>query len=160
MLVLLLSFAVALLDQVTKHLVRSRIHLGERVPVISGFFDLRYVRNTGAAWGILAGSNHWLIGLSIVMLAVIVFFRRHFMSDDLVSRASIGLILGGIVGNLLDRVRLSYVVDFLDVYWRGHHFPAFNVADSAICVGVFVYVAAHVLRGMRGSAHADSAASA
>jgi signal peptidase II len=146
MVLLCLSFAVALLDQITKHLIRSNLLLGERVTVIPGLFSLSYVRNTGAAWGMLSGLNNWLIVLSALMLAAIVGFRHKFISPDrLISRIAVGLMIGGIVGNLVDRVRLGYVVDFADFYWRTHHFPAFNVADSAICIGVGLYILTQLL---------------
>jgi signal peptidase II len=140
MLVLLLSVAVVILDQVTKHLITLRFYLGESIPVVPGFFDLAYVRNTGAAWGMLGGFNGLLVALSLAVLVVLIFFRRSFLTDSLIHRLALGLMLGGIVGNLLDRVRLQYVVDFLDFHWQMHHFPAFNVADSAICVGVGLYM--------------------
>ena len=137
---LCLSFLIVVLDQLTKWLVRVEFPLGHSIPVIPGLFSLTYVRNTGAAWGIMGGLNGWLAVLSIVMLVVIVVFRRSFLSDVPVHRMALGCMVGGIVGNLLDRVRLDYVVDFLDFHAAGHHFPAFNVADSAICVGVGLYV--------------------
>ena len=140
MLALCVSFLVALLDQITKSLVGQNLRVGGSIPVIPGFFDLRYVQNTGAAWGMFEGFSGWLIVISIVMLVVIVVFRRSFVMDALIYRLTMGLLVGGIVGNLIDRVRLGYVVDFLDFYWRGHHFPAFNAADAAICVGVGLYV--------------------
>ena len=140
MLVLCLSFAVALLDQWTKHLVRARIGLGDYIAVIPGYFDLRYIQNTGAAWGMLAGLNHWLVLFSAAMLVAIVRFRHHLISAGILSRCAMGLILGGITGNLIDRVHLSYVVDFLHFHWRRYQFPAFNVADSAICIGVGLYI--------------------
>lgn len=145
MLVLCASVAVAVLDQVSKSVIRANLFLSEDRPVIPHFFSLSHVRNTGAAWGMMQGLNHWLVLLSVVMLAVIVIFRRHFLTDSLVHRISMGLMLGGIAGNVIDRIRLGYVVDFLDFYWRGHHFPSFNVADSAICVGVSVYILTQVL---------------
>jgi signal peptidase II len=135
MLALCLSFAIVALDQAVKYAVRSRLALGEFIPVIPGCFDLRYIQNTGAAWGILEGLNQWLVVLSLVMLVAIVGFRRHFLPNVLLSKIATGLIIGGIAGNLMDRVRLNYVVDFLDFYWRAHHFPAFNVADASICIG-------------------------
>jgi signal peptidase II len=140
MLVLCLSFGIVLFDQITKHLVELRIPYGHAIPVIAGFFDLSHVHNTGAAWGMLQGLNHWLVALSIVMLGMMIVFRKHFISDSLLSRVAAGLILGGIVGNLLDRLRNGHVVDFLDFHWGAHAFPAFNVADSAICVGVVLYM--------------------
>ncbi len=140
MLVLLLSVAIIILDQVTKRWVTAEFYLGESLPVIPGLFNLCHVRNTGAAWGMLGGLNGLLVGLSVVVLLVLIFFRRSFLTDSLVHRLALALMIGGIVGNLLDRVRLQYVVDFLDFHWKIHHFPAFNVADSAICVGVGLYM--------------------
>ncbi|MCE9614172.1 MAG: signal peptidase II [Lentisphaerae bacterium] len=142
--VLCLSFVIAVLDQLTKQLVLTRLDRDHGLPLIPGFFDLRYVQNTGAAWGIMQGLNGWLVVLSFLMLGLLVFFRRHFIAESALARVASGLIIGGIVGNLVDRVRLSYVVDFLFFYWRHpqHSFPAFNVADSAICVGVGLYLIA------------------
>lgn len=144
MLVLCLSFLITLLDQITKYLIKWSL-LSGHITVIPGLLDLRYVRNTGAAWGIMEGLNDWLIILSIIMLIVIVVFRRCLLTDALVHRIAMGLMIGGIVGNLFDRLRLACVIDFLDFYWGPHHFPAFNVADSAICVGVGLYVISQLL---------------
>ena len=144
MLVLFLIAGLVILDQASKAAVRGRFLLGEGIALVPGLFDLHYVQNTGAAWGLFAGFSHWLVVVSIVMLVVLVVFRRSIMTDALIHRCASALMIGGIVGNLIDRVRLGYVVDFLDFYWleRGgsHHFPAFNVADSAICVGVGLYI--------------------
>ena len=138
--VLLLGLFIAVLDQATKYVVRLMFTVGESRPVMASFFDLTYVRNTGAAWGILGGQNASLTILSVVMLLVMLFFRRSFLSDTWEHRLALGLLVGGIVGNLLDRVRLGWVTDFLDFHWRSYHWPAFNVADSAICVGVGIYI--------------------
>jgi len=141
MVILAISFGVALLDQATKYLVRANLVLGRPVEIIPGFFNLTYVRNTGAAWGIFAGLNNWLIVLSAVMLTFLVLFRRSILTDSLVHRCAAGLLIAGIVGNLVDRLRLGYVVDFLDFHWMGAaRFPAFNVADMAICTGVGLYI--------------------
>jgi signal peptidase II len=140
MLVLLLGFLIAAADQATKYVVRLNFAVGETHPVINGFFSFTYVRNTGAAWGILGGQNTWLTVLSVVMLIVIVVFRRSFLSSAWEHRVALGLLIGGIVGNLIDRLRLGWVTDFLHFYWRDYHWPAFNIADSAICVGVGIYI--------------------
>lgn len=136
MLAFWLSLAIVILDQVTKSWIVSRFTLGESLPFIPGYFSLVYVRNTGAAWGLFGDFTGFLIVLSVAVLVVLIVFRRVLMGDGLIHRVALGLMIGGIVGNLFDRVRLGYVVDFLDFYWKNHHFPAFNVADSAICVGV------------------------
>lgn len=149
--VLCLSFAIVLLDQLSKQLVLSHLDRARGITVIPGFFDIHFVQNTGAAWGIFRGFNGWLAVLSLVMLVVIVFFRRHVLGEGVVARLSAGMIIGGIVGNLLDRLRLSYVVDFLNFHAGTHYFPAFNVADSAICIGVGLYVIAQ-WRGREGEA--------
>lgn len=140
MLVLILAFAIAVSDQITKYLVRLHFAAGESHPVIAGFFDLTYVRNTGAAWGMMGGQNTWLSLLSIVMLVVMVIFRRSFISDTWEHRTALGLMVGGIIGNLADRIRLGWVVDFLDFHIKGHHWPAFNIADAGICIGVGIYI--------------------
>jgi len=157
MLPLCLSIAVALLDQIAKNWVRSSLGLGSFIEVIPGVFDVRYVQNTGAAWGILEGLNHWLVVLSLLILVGIARFRRHFMSGTWVPDVACGLIAGGIVGNLLDRVRLGYVVDFLDFHWRAHAFPAFNVADAAICTGVGLYMLSEMLGWDRHAAKSPAA---
>ncbi|HRT05163.1 MAG TPA: signal peptidase II [Kiritimatiellia bacterium] len=137
---LLVALLVILLDQATKEWVRGAFSLHESVPVIPGFFHLTYIRNTGAAWGMFSGQNLALAVLAFAMLVALVLFRRQFLPPGRVHRVALGLLCGGIVGNLFDRLRLDYVVDFLDFFHRGWHFPAFNVADSAICIGVAIYV--------------------
>jgi signal peptidase II len=109
--------------------------------VIDGLFDITYVRNTGAAFGLFASVDSSLKAILLNSIAVLVFVivsAYALRSPHKSVRLQIGfaLILGGAVGNLLDRVRFGYVVDFLDFFVSGHHWPAFNVADSAICIGV------------------------
>ena len=158
MVALTLSFVIAILDQLSKDQITSQFCLGEPHPVISGFFNLTYVRNTGAAWGMFGGWNIWLAVLSLAILAVLVIFRRSFLVDCLLHRVALGLMIGGIVGNLFDRIRLGYVVDFLDFRFGTYAFPAFNVADSAICIGVAIYalsslhLPSHPLRDVRRDA--------
>jgi signal peptidase II len=138
---LILSAAVILLDLWTKALVLARIDLHETIPIIPSFFQLVHVRNTGAAFGIGANASSRLvplllnIGAIAVFCVVVVYALRSAVSDRLL-QTGLHLILGGAIGNLLDRFRFGYVVDFLDVYAGTHHWPAFNVADSAICIGI------------------------
>lgn len=139
MLPLYIALAIGISDQVTKYLIQRNFELYESLTIIPGLFDFRYIQNTGAAWGVFAGGHLWLALVSVIMLVLLVVFRKSFLSDSLLDRICMGFIIGGIIGNLIDRVRLQYVVDFLDFYWKTHHFPAFNVADSSICIGVGIY---------------------
>lgn len=131
-----LMIAVAVLDQITKTAVLMKMNIGAGIDVIPGFFTLCHVHNYGAAWGSFSGYRWILISISLAVLAVLCKQRKIFLSGNALSRTAFGLLLGGIIGNLLDRIRLGYVVDFLDFYTGNSHFPAFNVADSAICIGV------------------------
>ncbi len=140
MLPLWLGFAILALDQTTKLWIRGAFHPGESWNIAPAFFNLTYVRNTGAAWGMLGGLNGWLTVLSVVLLILLVVFRRTWLSDSLAHRIALGGLIGGILGNLADRARLGFVVDFLDFHFRSWHFPAFNVADAAICVSVGLYL--------------------
>jgi signal peptidase II len=139
--VLLLAGAIVVLDQVTKAVVLERLLLGVPVPVIDGLLSLTLVLNPGLAFGLLGGvpsAWRWVVAaLSLVALAVLVRVALRVLPDGgWAGRLAIGLIFGGAVGNLIDRARFGAVVDFVDVYWREWHWPAFNVADSAITVGV------------------------
>ncbi|MCB1069745.1 MAG: signal peptidase II [Kiritimatiellae bacterium] len=140
MLPLLLAIGILVLDQWTKHSVRADFRLGESIPVIDGFFNLTYVRNTGAAWGMLGGQNTVLTLLSLVMLGVMLVYRRSFLNDTLEHRVALGLLIGGILGNLMDRIRQGWVTDFFDFYIGNAHWPCFNIADAAICTGVGIYL--------------------
>jgi signal peptidase II len=138
--VVLIAAAIAAADQLSKWLVVRFISEGESRVVINGFFNLVHWRNTGAAWGIFQDYNSILAVVSVVTILVLLLFRHSFQLQHKTSRIALGLIAGGIVGNFLDRVRVGYVVDFLDFFVGRHHWPAFNVADSAICVGVALYI--------------------
>ena len=140
MLILLVAFIITVADQLTKQAIRYSFTLNESRPIIDGFFELTYVRNTGAAWGMFQGQGVALIALSIVMLILMVVYRRSFVGDGWEHRLAYGLLIGGIIGNLLDRVRLRAVTDFLQFYIGDYPWPAFNIADSAICIGVGIYI--------------------
>ncbi len=146
MLVLLLGLAVVLLDQLTKQAIRSAFVYGESRPVIDGFFNLVYVRNDGAAWNFLSGHSIVLILISVAVLALLVVYRRSFLQDQLLHRILFGLMVGGIIGNLIDRIRFGWVTDFLDFEFGTYHYPSFNVADSAICIAVGLYVITNLLQ--------------
>ena len=135
------SLAVIVLDAWSKWLVADRIDTHDAISIIPDFFQLVHVRNTGAAFGIGANADSQLVPLMLnagaiaVFCVVVVYALRSAVTDRLL-QTGLHLILGGAVGNLLDRFRFGYVVDFLDVYVGVHHWPAFNVADSAICIGI------------------------
>lgn len=138
---ILLSIAIIALDLWTKALVLARIDLHETIPVIPNFFQLVHVRNTGAAFGIGANASSQLVPLllnlgAIAVFCVVVVYALRSAVTDRVLQTGLHLILGGAIGNLLDRFRFGFVVDFLDVYVGNKHWPAFNVADSAICIGI------------------------
>ena len=137
------GFIVAL-DQATKMYIHTQFYLGESYTIIPDFFDLTYVRNKGAAFGILSEAHEIarnLIFLSLppIAMALIIFMLRSLPQRDFVQTFALSIIFGGAFGNYIDRLRLGYVVDFLDFHWmRMYTFPAFNVADSSIVVGVSI----------------------
>jgi len=139
--ILLIAALILALDQATKNLVLQFLGPKEDRIVIDGFFRLVNWGNTGAAWSLFRGRNEVLAWVSAAALAGLLFWRRHFHIQTLLGQISLGLICGGIAGNLVDRIARNQVIDFLRFYLltRGDKergFPAFNVADSAICVGV------------------------
>lgn len=137
----LLAAAIVAVDQLTKAVAVARLKPLGSVTVIPGCFHLSYVENRGAAWGMLAGQQFFLIAFSLITLGFLVWKRHQLFSPLWCKTATMSLLLGGVVGNLIDRVRLAYVIDFLDFFWGRTHFPAFNVADASICCGVFLYIA-------------------
>jgi signal peptidase II len=141
---LLVSLAVLVADQWTKWLVEIHLPRGTSRPVIDGFFDLVHVRNSGVAFGLLAeqgAARAWLLALLglVALSAVAVYFWMTPRGDRLLL-AALSLVAGGAVGNLIDRLAAGGVTDFLDVYVGGYHWPAFNVADSAITVGIALMI--------------------
>ena len=140
MMPLLVALYVLLLDQASKEWVRGAFDLHQSIELLPGFFSLTYIRNTGAAWGMFSGQNLTLALLALVMLIALVLFRRKILPPGVLHRVALGLLCGGIAGNLFDRLRLDYVTDYLDFHIGTWHWPAFNIADSAICIGVGIYL--------------------
>ena len=138
----LIAMAVVALDQFTKHILLSHLRQpGQEKVVITGFFKFVHWGNTGAAWSLFRGNNGLLAGVAIFALLILFLTRHHFDSRTLLSQIAFGLIFGGIVGNLIDRLLVGHVIDFIYFYLQQRGgteigFPAFNVADSAICTGV------------------------
>lgn len=134
-----------IIDQISKHLILTSLLPGEVVPVVPGFFNLTLTFNPGAAFGLWSnlpgGWREFALGISIALaLGVVVFFLRQPAYQSLVARISLSAVLGGALGNIIDRCVYGSVVDFLDVYLGQSHWPAFNVADSAISLGVIALV--------------------
>ncbi len=139
-----IALFILLLDQCTKILTERCIL--STIKVIPAFFNLVHVKNPGAAWGIMPGKGLLLLAISIIVLALLVIFIRKLAEGWIERYYAISLIGGGIMGNSVDRVLRGSVVDFLDFYAGSYHWPAFNVADSAICVGVAVFIISSWLR--------------
>ncbi len=135
-----------ILDQFTKALVVQNITLHSKIEVIPNFFDLVYVKNDGAAWNILSGQKILLLLISLfAFIAAVVYFRS--LCEACIERYyALGLILSGILGNAFDRIWRNEVVDFLDFYVGQYHWPAFNVADSAIVIGATTFVVSSLFR--------------
>ena len=131
---------LAVLDQATKFRIANSLRYGEQVEIIPGFFNLTYLHNTGAAFSIFQDQGTFLAAVSLVVILVLAFGYRHFVGESTYLRWTYTFLTGGILGNLIDRVKYRYVIDFLDVYVGDYHWPAFNVADSAICIGVGLYL--------------------
>lgn len=137
-----------IIDQVTKLCIDHGMPLYASVPVIDNFFNITYVRNPGAAFGLFAQSGFripFLIGVSMIALAAILVALYKSKRTEKVSVVALSCIFAGACGNLIDRIRLGEVIDFLDFYWKNHHWPAFNVADMAICLGAFLYLTAGLM---------------
>lgn len=143
-----LAFAVFffILDQVTKELVVRLMTLGDRKVIIAGFFNLTSVRNNGAAWNMFAGKQWFLLLVSFAAMAGIIFFFKKLTCNYRERVFAMLLLCSGIVGNCVDRLFRNEVVDFLEFHLGRFYWPSFNVADSCICVGVFLFVISSLIR--------------
>jgi len=144
----LIAGGVLALDQLTKQLIMADLALFDHVVVIPGLLDLVHARNTGAAFGLLAGEHHWARQLFFVAIKVIALILMGLYLEPLRKQGkwfvpALGLVAGGTAGNLTDRLRFGEVVDFIDLYAGRYHWPAFNVADAAICVGAGLFLLAY-----------------
>ena len=136
---------VVLLDVITKAYVASTLFLHESFAVIEGFFNITYVRNPGAAFGLLATASpgfraFFFLSVTAVAIILMLYYIGKSRADEMLETFSLSLILSGALGNMIDRVRFGEVIDFIDIYIRSHHWPAFNVADSAISVGAVLLI--------------------
>jgi signal peptidase II len=136
---------IVALDQLTKYLIRTRLAIHDSVTVIPGVLDFTHVRNTGAAFGFLNSADFPFKTIVIAIVAMtallgVAFYAKSLSTEQWLPRLGLSLIIGGAAGNLIDRLLIGSVVDFVDVYWGAYHFWAFNVADSAISIGVAVMI--------------------
>ncbi|MFH1053521.1 MAG: signal peptidase II [Candidatus Woesearchaeota archaeon] len=129
--------SIIIIDQITKFLIRSNLSIGENITIISKFFFIRHITNTGAGFSILENFNSLLIWISLIIIGIILFNYDKIIKDRWYI-VSFSLIIGGAVGNLIDRIILGYVTDFISFYIIFDYFPAFNMADSAISIGAIV----------------------
>ncbi len=138
-----LSLIVLILDQWSKIVIDGSMRLYESIAVIPGF-NLTYVHNTGAAFSFLSEAGGWqrwfFAAMALIISIILTVWLYRLKEHQTLLAVALALILGGAIGNLIDRVAYGYVIDFLDVYYQTWHWPAFNIADSAICVGVFLMV--------------------
>ena len=152
MLLFLIALLVVAADQLSKVWIRSNLLVGQSL-FEAGFFRITHVNNTGAAFGLFQGQSFLLtivalVGITVLLVYTLVIYRKFPLLDNRLGRSTLGLVLGGAVGNLIDRLRFGYVTDFIDV----GRWPAFNIADSAITVGVILF-AYSFLRSARAEKH-------
>lgn len=142
---LTIAAVVLALDQATKAWVLQNLPGAPPLTVIPGFFDLTFSRNTGGVFGFLAGApsigrRAFFVGATAIALGVIVVFLRRWGHESRLLTVALSLVAGGAIGNLVDRLRFGSVVDFIDWYWKSHHWYTFNIADSAISTGAVLLI--------------------
>lgn len=132
----LIALILLSVDQFSKYIIRQKMSLAESIPVIKSIFHITYVENTGIAFGLFPQGHSLFIVISLIIILVIIFFERKKVIKSLKERFCLGLVLGGALGNLIDRLRFGFVIDFLDFrIW-----PVFNLADSGVCIGGILMV--------------------
>ena len=148
---------IIVLDQITKAAIAARFSMHESYAIIDGFFNLVYIMNPGAAFGFLAGASAtfryiFFIGITVLALVLIIFYLLKSKPHNILIVLSLTMIFAGAVGNMIDRIRFGSVVDFLDVYVGTWHWPAFNVADSAISIGAALMIWEMIVNRKKGNA--------
>ncbi len=151
---IIISVLILFLDQLSKFLIMRGMAVGESIPVVKGILHLTYVRNPGAAFGILSGASEgfrvpFFVLISAVAIAVVFFFYLRGAKENPLLQVGLSLVMGGAIGNLIDRIRFHEVIDFIDFFFRQYHWPAFNVADSSISVGVTLLILDALLAARR-----------
>ena len=138
--IFLYSLLWLFIDQILKRIITVTVGLGKSLAVIPSFFSITYVRNTGAAWSILEGNRLFLILVSIIAVVLVYYFMIKDKKIEKIEQVGYGVLLGGIFGNLLDRIIFGYVVDFLHFTFGSYNFPIFNIADIGIVLGTFIII--------------------
>jgi|SRR5690625_458804 len=141
----LIALVIIGMDQLTKWIIVRTMELGERIPIIENFFYITSHRNSGAAWGILQGQMTFFYIVTAIVVIGIIFYMQKYAKESKLLAVSLSLILGGAIGNFIDRLLHQEVVDFLDFHIFGYNFPIFNVADSALTIGVILVIIATIL---------------
>jgi signal peptidase II len=136
----IIAFIIILLDQITKWLIVKELEIGEKIEVIKNIIDITSYRNRGAAWGMLQNQMWLFYGITLIVIIGIVFYLQKYAKNQLLLGISLSLMLGGAIGNFIDRLFRHEVVDFVQVYIGSYDFPIFNLADSALCVGVIFLI--------------------
>lgn len=148
----MIVLAILILDQLSKMAVSMQMVPGQSVPVAPGLLHITLVHNTGMAFGLLSAQTipyktALVTLLALAALTAVAIYALKTSAHQRLTRWGLALVLGGAVGNIIDRVRLGYVVDFIDVFYRGAHWPAFNLADTAICTGVGLLLLDSLMHG-------------
>ncbi|MBU5594627.1 signal peptidase II [Amphibacillus sp. MSJ-3] len=134
----LLALLTILIDQFTKWLVLTNMEVKESISIIDNFLYITSHRNSGAAWGILAGQMVFFYIITVIVIAMIVYYIQKYAKTNRWLGVGLGLVLGGAIGNFIDRIMYQEVVDFIDVYFGSYSYPIFNLADSALVIGVII----------------------
>jgi signal peptidase II len=144
-----IALFVIAIDQISKWLIVKNMELGTSIPIIDNVLYITSHRNRGAAWGILENKMWFFYIITVVFVAFIVFYMKKYAKTDKLLGISLGLILGGAIGNFIDRVFRQEVVDFIHVYIFSYNYPVFNIADSALCIGVVLIIIQTLLEGKK-----------
>jgi signal peptidase II len=143
----ILALFVIFIDQWTKWLIVKYMELGQSIPVIETFFYLTSHRNRGAAWGMLQGQMWFFYIITVIVIGAVIYYMQRYAKEQPLLGLSLGFILGGAIGNFIDRLLRKEVVDFIDVYIFSYNYPIFNIADSALVIGVGMIMILTFLEG-------------
>ncbi|WP_353855828.1 signal peptidase II [Bacillus sp. Bos-x628] len=145
----IIAFVIICLDQLTKWLIVKNMMIGDSIPIIDGFFYITSHRNSGAAWGILQGQMWFFYVITLVVIAGIIYYLERDGQKDKLLGVALALMLGGAIGNFIDRIFRQEVVDFAHFVLGDYHYPIFNIADSSLCVGVILLFIQMLLDGKK-----------